>query len=215
MSLPRGRKQETLKRSALTKPVPTATDCSYSAAVASRVSQCPLLVARLEEFPRSIVELSGGHPVVQYRGRLLPLASLSSILRSDADIDSRDGAVQVIVFMDGDRQIGIVVDEIIDIVEDSIGSMRSGREPGLLGSAVVAGHVTDFLDMQAVLEAADLYVVRCSGTTIPLHRGFACRWFSFFARPGAQLTSSWQVTGFLSVTTPSTGFGFCVASRLT
>ncbi len=38
------------------------------------------LVARLEEFPQSAIEFAGGGQVVQYRGRILPLVSLRSVL---------------------------------------------------------------------------------------------------------------------------------------
>jgi hypothetical protein len=47
-----------------------------------------------------------------------------------------------------------VVDEIVDIVEESVGSPIATDRTGLLGSAVVGGQVTDFLDLDAVAQWA-------------------------------------------------------------
>ncbi|MGO9896474.1 MAG: chemotaxis protein CheW [Bryobacteraceae bacterium] len=112
------------------------------------------LVARLEEFDQAKIERSGGGRVVQYRGRILPLVVSISVLdpaASDAVLE-RD-PLQVIVFTEGERSIGLVVDQIVDIVEGNIAVRRQGTRRGLLGSAVVAGQVTDFLDLHAVLQA--------------------------------------------------------------
>jgi two-component system chemotaxis sensor kinase CheA len=114
------------------------------------------LVARLEELPQSKIERAGGRRVAQYRGRILPLASLATILEPDvADTAGSQDPAQVIVFTDGERSIGILVDEILDIVEESILVRRSSERKGLLGSVVVNKKVADLLDLHAVIEAAD------------------------------------------------------------
>ncbi|MDX1982398.1 MAG: chemotaxis protein CheW [Bryobacteraceae bacterium] len=110
------------------------------------------LVARLEEFPRTKIERASGRAVVQYRGQILPLVPLAGVLGSHSmDLDERD-PVQVIVFSDGDRRIGILVDQIVDIVEDVVVARQNASTPGLLGSAVVGEKVTDFLDLRAVID---------------------------------------------------------------
>jgi two-component system chemotaxis sensor kinase CheA len=113
------------------------------------------LVSRLEEFPQSVIERAGGSQVVQYRGSLLALLSLASVLDPDAPDQAigRDPA-QVIVFQDGERSLGIVVDQILDIVEDVVTIRRQSARKGLLGSAVVGKRVADVLDLQAVLGSA-------------------------------------------------------------
>jgi len=112
------------------------------------------LVARLEEFPQSAVERAGGHHVVQYRGGILRLVSLSSVLEPEAPnaAAARD-PVQVIVFVDGARSLGIMVDQILDIAEDAVAIRQPSKRIGLLGSAVVGKQVTDFLDVRAVIRA--------------------------------------------------------------
>jgi two-component system chemotaxis sensor kinase CheA len=115
------------------------------------------LVSRLEEFSRDVLEWAGGRRVVQYRDRILPLVSLEKILEPD-HIPSGEEAdpVQVIVFGSDDRCVGIVVDQIVDIVEETVGIRRRGRpKRGLIGSGVVGKKVADFLDLQAILRTAE------------------------------------------------------------
>ena len=113
------------------------------------------LVARLEEFPQSRIESASGRQVIQYRGRILPLVSLAALLEPDAaDTASRQDPAQVIVFDDGNRSIGILVDQIVDIAEETVSVRQQTGRAGLLGSAVVGDHVTDFLDLRAVIEKA-------------------------------------------------------------
>lgn len=97
------------------------------------------LVARLEDIPRERIEMSGGAPVTQYRGKLMPLVALSGM--------AGDGPRQpVLVFADRDRSMGLMVDEIVDVVEDRLHIELSGDRPGLLGTAVIGGHATDVID---------------------------------------------------------------------
>ena len=58
----------------------------------------------------------------------------------------RSRASPLLVFNDGDRSMGLMVDEIIDVVEDRLNIELSGARPGLLGTAVIAGHATDVID---------------------------------------------------------------------
>jgi two-component system chemotaxis sensor kinase CheA len=114
------------------------------------------LVARLEEFAKSKIEHAGGRRVVQYRGKILSLVSLTSILEGVADEAAEfPDPVQVVVFGDGERSIGVLVDQILDIVQESVAIRQPSQRKGMLGSAVIGGKVTDILDLQAIIEAAD------------------------------------------------------------
>jgi len=113
------------------------------------------LVARLEQFPRAALERAGGAPVVQYRDRILPLISLRAVLEPEAtgpDELSGDPA-QVIVFNVGDRSVGLLIDRIIDIVEETATVRQKGDRPGILGSAIIGKQVADFLDLQHIFAA--------------------------------------------------------------
>ena len=110
-------------------------------------------VARLEELPRSTVERAGSQDVVQYRDELLPLLRLGDLLGYASDYEA--DPLQVVVHTDGRRQIGLVVDHILDIVDETL-TVRSGStRPGILGSAVISEHVTDLLDVDALAGAVD------------------------------------------------------------
>jgi len=114
------------------------------------------LVARLEEFPRSAIEHAGGGLVVQYRNRILPLVSLRAVLEPGAPSESQlADPVQVVVFNDGDRSVGMVVDQILDVAEEAVTVRQKSNRKGLLGSAVVGKRVTDFLDLNEVIRASE------------------------------------------------------------
>ncbi|MGA7156954.1 MAG: chemotaxis protein CheW [Acidobacteriaceae bacterium] len=113
------------------------------------------LVARLEEIPFSRTEEAGGRRVLHYRDSIMPVVSLGSLL----DAEAEDGlaarqTLQVIVFQEHGRYVGIVVDEILDIVRESVAIKSPGATYGLLGSGVVGGKVTDFLDLEVLLKRA-------------------------------------------------------------
>jgi two-component system chemotaxis sensor kinase CheA len=113
------------------------------------------LVSRLEEISRDRIEYAAGAPVVRYREAILPLISLAELLDPLAPAaPSLKETLQVIVFTEADRSVGIIVDEILDIVDDAVTIKRPGTRAGLLGSAVVGGKVTDFVDLAVLLDAA-------------------------------------------------------------
>jgi two-component system, chemotaxis family, sensor kinase CheA len=118
----------------------------FQVGAADRLAVPLSLVARLEEFRVEWIERAAGDLVVQYRGRILPLLTL------DGGWPVPDnGRVQVVVFDDGERQTGLIVDRIVDIVEECVTVAKKSGRPGILGSAVVGQKVTDFLDLDAVL----------------------------------------------------------------
>ena len=99
------------------------------------------LVARLEEIEMEKVELASGRRVVQYRGHLMPLVPFNQ------DHEWRDkGRQPILVFTEGERSMGLVVDEIVDIVEDHLKVELAQSEPWLVGSAIVGGQATDIID---------------------------------------------------------------------
>ena len=114
------------------------------------------LVARLEEFPASSIEHAGGCQVVQYRNRILPLVPLREVLEPGSrDHNQKADPVQVVVFNDGERSVGLVVDQILDVAEEAVTVRQKSSRKGLLGSAVVGKRVTDFLDLNQVIQAAN------------------------------------------------------------
>lgn len=111
------------------------------------------LVARLEIFPLAQIERASGREVVQYRGQILPLVRLSQVLGVAAREDQ--DPMPVVVFSEGGRRIGMVVESIIDIVEDTVAIKTESKRRGVLGAAVIGGRVTDLVDLQAVIGDVD------------------------------------------------------------
>ncbi len=107
------------------------------------------LVARLEEVDRDKIEFSNGQNVVQYRGQLMPLVGMDGVQEL-----SGDGRQPVLVFSDGGRSMGLVVDQIIDIVEEQLTVELTGDRSGYLGSAVIDGKATDIIDAGYFLNVA-------------------------------------------------------------
>lgn len=110
-------------------------------------------VARLEEFSLAKVERPGGREVVQYRGQIMPLMRLSQALGMAAD-DDRD-PVQVVVYAEQGRSVGLVVDRILDIVEESITIQNQASRDGIIGSAVIQQRVMDLVDVPGVIRMMD------------------------------------------------------------
>ncbi|HKK71027.1 MAG TPA: chemotaxis protein CheW [Candidatus Krumholzibacteria bacterium] len=122
----------------------------------SRLGMPLEMVARLEEFEPERVEQAGTQQVVQYRDELLPLIPVSNVLGGYAPRPREaDEKLQVVVYTKNDRSVGLLVDDIVDIVHENITVKRESDRPGLLGSAVIQGRVTDLVDAEGVIRAAD------------------------------------------------------------
>jgi two-component system chemotaxis sensor kinase CheA len=114
------------------------------------------LVARLEEFPATVVERTGDQEVMQYRGQIIPLIRLSRVLAgSHAGQEVAESAsIRVVVYCEDGRTVGLVVDEIVDIVEEQTAVESLAPRAGIVGSFVTQHHVTDLLDVPAIVRAA-------------------------------------------------------------
>jgi two-component system chemotaxis sensor kinase CheA len=107
------------------------------------------LVTRLEVVDADAIEISGDRQFVQYRGQLMPL------IPAAANMAHRDeGSQPLLVFSDEGRSMGLLVDEIVDIVEDNLAIEVRSERPGVLGSAVIKGQATDVLDVAHYLPLA-------------------------------------------------------------
>jgi len=114
------------------------------------------LVARLEEFPATVVERTGAQEVMQYRGQIIPLLRLSQILPGGggaADLVETSNSIQVVVYSESGRTVGIIVDRIVDIIEEHAAVEILAARDGVAGSFVAQRHVTDLLDVPAIVRA--------------------------------------------------------------
>jgi two-component system chemotaxis sensor kinase CheA len=107
------------------------------------------LITRLEDFEAGKIESVDGRFVVQYRGRLLPLAHASG-----HEMFATEGRQPVLVFSEDDRSAGVAVDEILDVVEETLDLEMGSSRPGVIGSAVIKGKATEILDIASHMERA-------------------------------------------------------------
>jgi two-component system, chemotaxis family, sensor kinase CheA len=107
------------------------------------------LVTRLEEIDCRKVEISDGKHLVQYRNQLMPLLSIDA----GATL-KQEGSQPILVFSDQGRSMGLVVDEIIDIVDEQLDIEVTSDRPGLLGYAVIKGATTEIIDVGHFLPQA-------------------------------------------------------------
>jgi two-component system, chemotaxis family, sensor kinase CheA len=106
------------------------------------------LVTRLEEIAAEKIELSNGRSMVQYREQLMPLVQMNGVTIRTS------GSQPILVFADDGRSMGLVVDEIIDIVEERLTIEVAGSSEGILGSAVIKGQATEVIDVGHFLPMA-------------------------------------------------------------
>ncbi len=124
---------------------PSAMLLVHLAAASSPVAIPLGLIARIESIPREKIERASGRWVTQYRGRLMPLLAL------DGDPLAADH-VPVLVFSDRGRTVGLMTEKIVDVVEDQLVIELSSSRPGLLGTALIAGRVTEVIDTSHLLQ---------------------------------------------------------------
>ncbi|MCU0541481.1 MAG: chemotaxis protein CheW [Oscillatoriaceae cyanobacterium Prado104] len=122
-------------------------------------------VSRLEELPRQLLERVGKQDVVQYRQQIMPVIYLSNVFGCDSyspNSRSKNGAGDradaiddklplVVVSVGETQQVGLAVDRILDIVEQSIDVKGAATQEGISCCAVIQGQVTEILDVNAVI----------------------------------------------------------------
>jgi two-component system, chemotaxis family, sensor kinase CheA len=107
------------------------------------------IVARLEEFDQERVERSGDRLVVQYRNAIMPLIDIANLFNDGAATPARD-KLQVVVYSVGGQSVGLIVDQIVDVVEQAVVVEHRDQSPMLLGSAVIQERVTDLLNLESL-----------------------------------------------------------------
>jgi two-component system, chemotaxis family, sensor kinase CheA len=121
-------------------------------------------VSRLETIDVDTVESGGTHHVVQYRGEIMPLLRASEILperrgrlRSHhVPVPDHIKTLSVVVLGHAGRSMGLVVDDVLDVVETAAELRKLGCRQGVKGTLVVQDRVTEVLDLSWIINAAGL-----------------------------------------------------------
>jgi two-component system chemotaxis sensor kinase CheA len=121
-------------------------------------------VTRLQEFPSSSIERTGSQEVVQYRGTILPLKRLATLLperrlkpRHSKIKAETNETVQAVLYSKDGCCGALLVGRILDTVEQSAANRCPPTRKGVLSSAVIQGRVTEILDPEVI--CSDLVAV--------------------------------------------------------
>jgi two-component system chemotaxis sensor kinase CheA len=110
------------------------------------------LVSRIEMVETQRIERSGSDYVMMYQNRLMLMFPLSGMI----DL-SRDSVPVLVVNAEG-TSFGLVVDEIIDIVEESLNVQIAGDDPSVIGLTEIRGKATQLIDISHFLQSAQTMV---------------------------------------------------------
>jgi two-component system chemotaxis sensor kinase CheA len=106
------------------------------------------LLARIEMVEASRIERSDNHFLMLHHGRLMPLLPVSPM----HDITAK--AHPVLVITAQDRTIGLLVDEIIDILEEKLEVQLNSEAGDTVGSAEIRGEPVELIDVTYYMQAA-------------------------------------------------------------
>jgi two-component system, chemotaxis family, sensor kinase CheA len=121
-------------------------------------------VARLEEFQRSTLEHAGNLHVVRYRDEIMPIIPVMDWLperRGEkragdrVDIQANNESLNVVVYNWEGRNVGLLVDEILDILDHPFQVQPTASRDGVEGTIVVHDKVTEVLDIRRIIELGD------------------------------------------------------------
>lgn len=123
-----------------------------------RISMALDGVVRIEVVPRDRVEISTGREVVQYRGEILPLVFADRVLngkpQTETSSTTHSDRMCVVVYSCLGNLVGIVVQKVIDSVDSSERLVPARVQGVIVGTSVVLGCVTDFIDVMKLVEVA-------------------------------------------------------------
>jgi two-component system, chemotaxis family, sensor kinase CheA len=109
------------------------------------------LVDRIEGFSPGVIERTGDLELVQYRDEIVPLARLSGFLGVEP-ARATDEVMPVVLAKIDEQTIGLVVDEIVDIVDGQISTSGHEERSGVVGSANISGRETTIIDLDQIAE---------------------------------------------------------------
>jgi two-component system, chemotaxis family, sensor kinase CheA len=106
------------------------------------------LLARIEMVEPDRIERSDGRYVMLHQGRLMPLLPTAPMQ------DVSDKPHPVLVITANNHTIGLLVDEIIDIVEEKLDVQLASYTDDMVGSAEIKGKAVELIDVTYYLQAA-------------------------------------------------------------
>ena len=118
---------------------------------------------RLEEFPIAEIEIVGNQKVIQNRGEVLSLIDLNAVF-TDSQPEIITSLVQVIVVTLNQHHYGLIVNQILDIVEEPLNILGTPTRPGIKTLAVIQNQITEILDVENTIRIANPFLIRGVGS---------------------------------------------------
>jgi two-component system, chemotaxis family, sensor kinase CheA len=133
----------------------------FNAGEGARMAVPLIDVNRIEEIGSSQLEHVRGDLRVQHRGRILKLIHFSKYVPGIPPLNIKDReSVSVIVFSDGTRSIGLIVNEVLDIVNEAVAMQEPSKVDFLQGSLTLGGKVTELIDVPRLMNLADPILIQ-------------------------------------------------------
>jgi two-component system chemotaxis sensor kinase CheA len=101
-------------------------------------------VSRIEEVASEQIEFIDGRSVVQYRGRLMPIVAADAAPAQTWEGEDRR---PLLVFTRDDRSVGLLVHEIVDILESTLSFDLTAVGSATKGSLIIDGSATELIDV--------------------------------------------------------------------
>ncbi|BAY23540.1 CheW-like domain protein [Calothrix sp. NIES-2100] len=117
---------------------------------------------RLEKIPATAVEKVANQDVFRYNSQILPLIDLHTIFsdRHHRELKLATETLEIaIVSPTSEVSVGLVVEEIVDIVDEPLTIIGMASRPGVLFCTVIQGQITEILDVEAVIQIANPYLL--------------------------------------------------------
>jgi two-component system, chemotaxis family, sensor kinase CheA len=112
---------------------------------------------RLETIEVERIERVGEQYLVQYRDRIVSLIDLQTFFtktpRSLAEFE--EVIPIVVVMLEDGRSVGLIVERLLDIVEESLTVTGVAGRPGVRCYATIQGQITEILDLDAIVALAN------------------------------------------------------------
>ena len=103
-------------------------------------------IARIETVSSDRIEVSNGMMLMHHQGRL------TSIVAAAPDVDLKQGDNTVFIISPDGEPFGLLIDEILDIIEEKLDVEISGEQPGVVGAAEIGGRIVELLDISYFIE---------------------------------------------------------------
>jgi two-component system chemotaxis sensor kinase CheA len=137
-------------------PIGTSRDAHTYLVVRNRVEEqfvVPLgMISRIERFLRPAMSDVGGRLAVAYRDSMLALLPINALVTASA-IPADTQRLNAVVFKAYGREAGLLVSEILDIVEVSTPiDAATHLQPGVMGSVVLDGKISLILDVHEFVD---------------------------------------------------------------